>query len=493
MKGDKNMKRIISLALVLALCLCTMAIPSFAAGVTENTARMLTTLDEYTLDGYDGYLKVYPDGSFDIKIQIETPSTETIYTYETILTWDTTAFTCIDDGEGASNNSGTLRFMDFPGGVDSLRDAVTYTFKPANSTISNTIYYEDAFTLNGIVLNNAMDAVLGGKEVEESTIDIALVKQFSYTFKDSNNTVSESGKIDEFEKYDFAWFDSYVKEHKDYTWQIEGESTTRDTEYMKNLTATADIAATVTETSTKYAVTLPADGSLDGNATEATYYDDYVGTIPANNYNDLFDYQVQYQPTDGSGTWADAVMNEDEFTIPAGSIEGPVELQIGSKTLKSGISVSVTEFVPGDPAAIMLVEVTGLEQCKFNGKAMIKSTDYSSLVYLTQDTRIANATDTDAAIAAATELLTSTPDSAVELTRDGYNVNCEFISNGVTDIYDASVAFAALTQSYTLDEADSTYDAKNMALYLRSDVNNDKQITVDDYGTIKTYLLSAGN
>ena len=72
------MKRIISLALVLALCLCTMAIPSFAAGVTENTARMLTTLDEYTLDGYDGYLKVYPDGSFDIKIQIETPSTETI-------------------------------------------------------------------------------------------------------------------------------------------------------------------------------------------------------------------------------------------------------------------------------------------------------------------------------------------------------------------------------------------------------------------------------
>ena len=124
---------------------------------------------------------------------------------------------------------------------------------------------------------------------------------------------------------------------------------------------------------------------------------------------------------------------------------------------------------------------------------MIKSTDYSSLVYLTQDTRIANATDTDAAIAAATELLTSTPDSAVELTRDGYNVNCEFISNGATDIYDASVAFAALTQSYTLDEADSTYDAKNMALYLRSDVNNDKQITVDDYGTIKTYLLSAGN
>lgn len=490
------MKRIISLALVLALCLCTMAIPSFAAGVTENTARMITTLDEYTLDGYDGYLKVYPDGSFDITIQVETPDTETIYTYETVLTWDQTAFTCIDDGEGASNDSGTLRFMDFPGGVDSLRDAVTYTFKPANSTISNTIYYDDAFTLNGIVLNNAMDAVLGDKEVAESTIDIALVKQFSYTFKDSENTVGESGTIDEFEKYGFAWFDSYVKEHKDYTWQIEGESTTRDTEYMKGLTATADIVATVTESSTKYAVTLPDDGSLDGNAEEATHYDDYVGTIPSDVYNDLFDYRVQYQPADGSGTWEDADMNGDEFTIPAGSIEGPVELQIGSKTLKAGISVTVKEFVPGDPAAIMLVEVIGLEQCNFDGKAMIKSTDYNSLVYLTQDTRIANASDMNAAIAAAKELLTSTTVPAVELTRsgeNGYDVNCEFISGGAIDIYDASVAFAALTQSYTLDETDSAYDAKNMALYLRSDVNNDKVITVDDYGTIKAYLLSAGN
>lgn len=499
MKGDKNIKRIISLALVLALCLCTMAIPSFAAGVTKNTARMITTLDEYTLEGYDGYLKVYPDGRFDITIQIETPDTETIYTYETVLTWDTNAFTCIDDGDSDTantSNTGKLRFMDFPGGVNNLTDAVTYTFKPTNSNISTTIYYDDAFTLNGIVLNNAMDAVLGGKEVAQSTIDIALVKQFSYTFKDSENTVGKSGTIDEFEKYDFAWFDSYVRDHKDYSWQIDGEQETRDTDYMKNLTAASDIVATVTETSTKYAVTLPNDDSLEGNETEATYYDDYEGTIPSELYNDLFDYQVQYQPTDGSGTWEDAIMNEDEFTIPAGSIEGPVELQIGSKTLKAGISVTVTEFVPGDPAAIMLVEVTGLNGCNFDGNAMIKSTDYNSLVYLTQDTRIANAANMDAAIAVATELLTSSTYAADELTRsgeNGYDVNCEFISGGVIDLYDASVAFAALTQSYTLDEADSAYDEKNMALYLRSDVDNDKQITVADYGTIKTYLLSADN
>ena len=234
MKGDKNMKRIISLALVLALCLCTMAVPSFAAGVTENTARMITTgLSEYTREGYTDYLKVYPDGRFDITIQVETPDTETIYTYETVLTWKPSDFICIDDGEGNSNDSGTLRFMDFLGGESgNLVTAVTYTFKPVNSSISNTTYYDDAFTLNGIVLNRAMDSVTGGKEVAESTIDIALVKQFSYTFKDSNNTVGESGKIDEFEKYDFAWFDSYVKDHKDYTWQIEGESTTRDTKYM---------------------------------------------------------------------------------------------------------------------------------------------------------------------------------------------------------------------------------------------------------------------
>ncbi|MBE7011542.1 MAG: hypothetical protein E7415_02590 [Ruminococcaceae bacterium] len=258
---------------------------------------------------------------------------------------------------------------------------------------------------------------------------------------------------------------------------------------MKNLTATADIEATVTETGTKYAVTLPDDGSLDGNAEEATYNDDYVGTIPSNDYNDLFDYQVQYRPTDGSGTWEDATMNEEEFTIPAGEIEGPVELQISSKTLKDGITVNVTEFVDGDSAAIMLIEVTGLEQCNFEGNAMIKSTDYDSLVYLTQDARIANASDLEAAKAAAIELLSSTTTQADTVARtgeNGYDVNCDYVTGGAVDIYDASAAFAAAKQDYILD-------ATTMKLYLRADVTGDKMLNVLDYSAIQEYLLGASN
>ncbi len=483
------MKRIISLVLVLAMCFCTMAVPAFAADVTENTARMITDLDKYTtVDEYEGYLKLYPNGSFDISIQVETPASAEIYTYQVDLTYDTSLFTCTDIGEGSVVGDGHIRYIKLIGGGISLDDAITYTFEPVNNDITTTQYYENAFTLNGVVLNEAKDSISGeDKSVAESTINIALVKQFSYEFADSENTVYENGDIDEFEKYDFTWFDNYVKPRKEYSWDIEGEE--YDTEYMKNLTATADIVATVTETSTKYAVTLPDDGSLDGNAEEATYYDDYVGTIPSDDYNDLFDYKVQYQPTDGSGTWEDAVMNEDEFTIPAGEIEGPVELQV-SKTLKNSIGVKVYEFVDGGTAAIMLVEVTGLDQCNFDGKAMIKSTDYNSLVYLTQDARLAtNAEDLDAAREEAIKLLSSTTAQADTITRsgaNGYDVNCDYVAGGLIDIYDASAAFAAAKQDYTLD-------ATTMKLYLRADVNNDKLLSVLDYSAIQEYLLGANN
>ena len=485
------MKRIISLVLVLAMCFCTMAVPAFAADVTENTARMITTgLDKYTREGYEEYLKLYPNGSFDISIQVETPASAEIYTYQVDLTYDPALFTCTSIGEGSEVGSGHIRYIELLGGGTNLKDAITYTFAPVNNDITTTQYYEDAFTLNGVVLNEAKDSISGeDKSVAESTISIALVKQFTYEFADSENTVGDNGTIDEFEKYDFTWFDNYVKPHKDYSWDIEGVE--HDTEYMKNLTATADIVATVTETSTKYAVTLPADGSLDGNAEEATYYDDYVGTIPSDKYNDLFDYQVQYQPTDGSGAWEDAVMNENEFTIPTGSIEGPVELQISSKTLKTGIAVNVTEFVDGDTAAIMLVEVTGLDQCDFDGNAMIKSTDYNSLVYLTQDTRIANASDLEAARAAAIELLSSTTTPADTITRsgaNGYDVNCDYVAGGAEDIYDASAAFAAAKQDYS-----PLNDVTTMKLYLRADVNGDKILNVTDYSAIKAYLLGANS
>lgn len=482
------MKRILSLVLVLAMCLCTMAVPVFAADATENTASMITELEAYTTkDEYDGYLKLYPNESFDIKIKIDAPAG--IYTYQVDLTYDATAFECTTMGEGAAVvASGHIRYMELLGTGETSREAITYTFKPVNSDITTTQYYENAFTLNGVVLNEAKDAISGeDKSVAESTISIALVKQFSYEFASSDNSVYENGDIDEFEKYDFTWFDNYVKPHKDYSWDIEGEE--YDTKYMKSLTATANLVATVTETSTKYAVTLPDDGSLDGNAEEATYYDDYVGTIPSDDYNDLFDYQVQYRPADGSGEWEDAVMNENEFTIPAGSIEGPVELQISSKTLKDGINVTVSEFVDGDTAAIMLVEVTGLDQCNFDENAMIKSTDYNSLVYLTQDTRIANASTIEAATAAAIELLSSTTTQADTITRsgaNGYDVNCDYVAGGAEDIYDASAAFAAAKQDYTLA-------SDTIKLYLRADVNGDKKVDVTDYSAIKTYLLSADN
>lgn len=482
------MKRILSLVLVLAMCLCTMAVPVFAADATENTASMITELEAYTTkDEYDGYLKLYPNESFDIKIKIDAPAG--IYTYQVDLTYDATAFECTTMGEGAAVvASGHIRYMELLGTGETSREAITYTFKPVNSDITTTQYYENAFTLNGVVLNEAKDAISGeDKSVAESTISIALVKQFSYEFASSDNSVYEYGDIDEFEKYDFTWFDNYVKPHKDYSWDIEGEE--YDTKHMKSLTATANLVATVTETSTKYAVTLPDDGSLDGNAEEATYYDDYVGTIPSDDYNDLFDYQVQYRPADGSGEWEDAVMNENEFTIPAGSIEGPVELQMSSKTLKDDIIVTVSEFVDGDTAAIMLVEVTGLDQCNFDENAMIKSTDYNSLVYLTQDTRIANASTIEAAKAAAIELLSSTTTQADTITRsgaNGYDVNCDYVAGGAEDIYDASAAFAAAKQDYTLA-------SNTMKLYLRADVNGDKKVDVTDYSAIKTYLLSADN
>ena len=486
------MKRILSLVLVLAMCFCTMAVPAFAAGVTENTARMITDLDEYTtVDEYEGYLKLYPNNSFDISIQVETPASAEIYTYQVDLTYDPTLFTCTSIGEGTEISNGLIRYIELLGGGTNIKDAITYTFAPVNNDITTTQYYENAFTLNGVVLNEAKDSISGeDKSVAESTISIALVKQFTYDFNFTNEagtTDAADGTIDEFEKYDFTWFSETA--HKDYSWQIDGDTEARDTDYMKSLTATKDIVATVTETNTKYAVTLPDDGSLDGNAQEATYYDDYVGTIPSDEYNDLFDYQVQYQPADGSGTWEDAVMDEDEFTIPAGSIEGNIELQIGSKTLKDGISVNVTEFVDGDNAAIMLVEVTGLEQCNFDGNAMIKSTDYNSLVYLTQDARIANASDLEAATAVAIELLTSTTTPADAITRsgaNGYDVNCDYVTGGAEDIYDASAAFAAAKQDYTLD-------ATTVKLYLRADVNGDKKVDVTDYSAIKAYLLTANN
>lgn len=479
------MKRIISLILVLAMCFCTMAVPTFAADVTENTARMITNLDEYTLNNKTGYLKLYPNSSFDIAIQVETPASAEIYTYQVDLTYDTSLFNCTNIGEGSVVSDGHIRYIKLMGGGTSIDDAITYTFEPVDNSITTTQYYDNAFTLNGVVLNEANDSISGAdKSVAESTISIALVKQFNYSFANNIDTNVVSGKIDEYKKYDLSWF--VEKDHKDYSWKIDGEQETRDTAYMMDLTATKDIVATVTETSTKYAVTLPANGSLDGNAEEATYYDNYEGTIP--NYNDLFGYQVQYQPTDGSGAWENAVMNEKEFTIPAGSIKGPVELQV-SKTLKDGIDVNVTEFVKGGIAAIMLVEVTGLDQCDFDGNAMIKSTDYNSLVYLTQDARIANASDLEAAKAAAIELLSSTTTPADTITRsgaNGYDVNCDYVAGGLIDIYDASAAFAAAKQDYTLD-------ATTMKLYLRADVNNDKILSVLDYSAIQEYLLGANN
>jgi len=127
-----------------------------------------------------------------------------------------------------------------------------------------------------------------------------------------------------------------------------------------------------------------------------------------------------------------------------------------------------------------LVEVTGEHTgYLFDGNPMVAVERYNSKrVYLTNE--LTSATQ-DALIEEARTYINPSDISSVLILSD-YNVNVDSVDDDCSDIYDVSAVFAAQRNDLSANE--------NMMMFLRADVNGDRQVNEDDTDDIVEVILS---
>lgn len=333
----------------------------------------------------------------------------------------------------------------------------------ANALASGTAEKVGAFTIakgtaddmTGFATQDAVPAALIGdavKVAEERSYTITLAPAVNGSVSANKTTANEGDTV--------TLTPNPADGYEIDTLTVTGES--GDTVSVTNSSFTMPgEAVTVTATFKAKSYPVSLSGSLTGDAT-ATHGTDYTASVTG---YDAAGNDYALTVTIGGTAYTGAALSESgTLTIPGSAITGSISITLVT-TPKPFQFSSQNDYVTG--AVLVLVTGSSASGYTYGGNAMFYVEKYSAYAYVVEGTP---SRDSVAAAASGTPVTISA----------GYDVN----GTGTVDFNDAGAAFGCYNKSYTV--------AENVALYLRADVNGDKQVDTGDVSAVMEHYTPDG-
>ncbi len=381
------------------------------------------------------------------------------------VTYDASMFEYVDYTKGNAGNDDT-RWV-----VKKGTNAIEIEFSNAELVAKDTVLLTLNFKALNVTETKSGSFTPAGKAGENGDKDwpvatptadsVEIVKQFTVTFQDKDgNTLTTGGTVtvDQGTKLTAAQIPTApAVEHYEFDKWNDGTNDYTPDEII-NLEVTADVTYTAKYKACKYAVKL--DEHLNG-AAEATYGQNYTGTIEADYYDEHHSYQVQYS-VDGGQTWKDAQRTDNSFTVPGAEIVGEMSVRVIRSI--AGIKVTtVADYING--YTLVLVQGSA-DAYSFDGSPMYKYNE--NLYKIGEETyNFAYVVLGDAGSVGEKIETCTDPAGVIADTRD---VN----ASGKVSFEDVHKVF----------EVANKVEIADMAMVLRADVNHDGKVNGSDINAI---------
>ncbi len=242
---------------------------------------------------------------------------------------------------------------------------------------------------------------------------------------------------------------------------------------------TGDILVTIDKVRTDAAVSVEGTGASDGKGYQpyAVPGEDYTLTVTQ---DDRYEYTVTATV---NGKEVELLQSENTYTISGQDVKAGSIVFVITKTIKTE-SFSVQEYLKLDGTTVWLVKADAAREAEqgysYRGQKMFWSEQYQAYVTLVfADTKegmpVINASDVE---------LT---DKAATIIEAGFDVNM----TGKADANDAQLVYNLYNNHYqTPEELDSNVSIA-LEKFLRTDVNGDGKVDVNDAAAVIHQILSA--
>ena len=277
---------------------------------------------------------------------------------------------------------------------------------------------------------------------------------FNGSLTSGEETVTEAGTYVQYDTTFFNRLDTY-------TFSVEADRSSIKANEMVNVTVSIDKAFYSAEYTFIYDTAMfacGADHDGDGKIYVTGLFEGNGGVLAT--YTLVAKNDIDAVTDNAVSVSGKVLQYKEQVTTPI-----PNEVVGGSADITVSLAYTATvkvDYVPG--CSLILVQGNDAGYA-YNGAKMFYVAAYGAYAYLVEGA--VTAADIDAAIAKTTGCET------IELS---YNVNAEFVDDGIVDLKDASVVYACTMVDFEV--------ASYVELYLRADVNGDGVVNMVDINTV---------